>query len=375
MSEKITIIGAGIGGLSTALFLKQNGLEYQIYESAPEIKAVGAGIIIAINAMQVFQRLGIQEKIEKAGNPISSMNITDNQLNLLSAVNLKEYEKKYGVTNVAIHRGELQKILIDEVGIENINLSKKLIDIQRKDLFHLSFEDHSTLESKIIIGADGINSVVRNKLFEKSTLRNANQICWRGVCEYELPQKYSNELNEAWGKGNRFGFVPISAKKVYWFALTNAKDVENTEINLIDLFKDFHSDILNIISSTSKDNIFQSHIVDLKPIDKWQSKNLCIIGDAAHAITPNLGQGACQAVEDAYVIGELLNKKFSIEDTFFRYQELRKKKVDRLSKASWKFGKVAQWKNPFAVQLRNNILRLASKNMKQSQMKEIFELP
>lgn len=111
MTQEVNIIGAGIGGLTTALTLKQKGLKVKIYESSSEIKPVGAGIILANNAMQVFQKLGLQDKIEKAGNKISYMKITDDQLIPLSVVNLSEYEKKYGVSNVAIHRGELQRIL------------------------------------------------------------------------------------------------------------------------------------------------------------------------------------------------------------------------------------------------------------------------
>ena len=109
MTETIDIIGAGIGGLTTALTLKQRGLNVNIFESSAEIKPVGAGIILANNAMQVFKKLGIQEKIEKEGNKISFIKITDEQLKPLSVVNLSEYEQKYGVSNIAIHRGELQK--------------------------------------------------------------------------------------------------------------------------------------------------------------------------------------------------------------------------------------------------------------------------
>jgi len=109
MTETINIIGAGIGGLTTALILKQRGLNVNIFESSAEIKPVGAGIILANNAMQVFQKLGIQANIENAGNKISFMKITDSQLKSLSVVSLSEYEQKYNVSNIAIHRGELQK--------------------------------------------------------------------------------------------------------------------------------------------------------------------------------------------------------------------------------------------------------------------------
>lgn len=374
MAETINIIGAGIGGLTTALTLKKRGLNVNIFESSAEIKPVGAGIILANNAMQVFQKLSIQDKIEKAGNKISFMKITDDQLTPLSVVNLSEYEQKYGVSNIAIHRGELQKILANEIGFDNINLSKRLSKIEKNRLFKLTFEDNSTIESKLVIGADGIKSVVRNQLFEKSTLRNPNQICWRGICEIDLPQKYHNELNEAWGKGKRFGFVKISDKKVYWYALTNSKNVEISNVNLTEYFSEFHSDILNILSATKKEQIIVSDIFDLKPIDKWQNENVCLVGDAAHATTPNLGQGACQAIEDAYVLGKLLDNGMPIENTFKAYEKLRRKKAHTIVNTSWTVGKMAHIENRLGIWLRNLVMKNMPKSANKKQMDMIFNL-
>jgi 2-polyprenyl-6-methoxyphenol hydroxylase-like FAD-dependent oxidoreductase len=374
MTETVNIIGAGIGGLTTALTLKQKGLNVKIYESSAEIKPVGAGIIIANNAMQVFQKLGLQDKIEKVGNKISFMKITDTQLNDISVVDLSEYEKKYGVHNIAIHRGELQKILADEIGFENINLSKRLSKIEKEELFKLTFEDNTTFECKLVIGADGIKSVVRNQLFEESTLRNANQKCWRGICEIDLPKNYHNELNEAWGKGKRFGFVKISDKKVYWYALTNANKFSKKTTNLLEVFKEFHTDILKIISATNKEQIILNDIIDLKPIDKWQAENVCLIGDAAHATTPNLGQGACQAIEDAYVLGKLLDEGLAIESTFKQYENLRRKKAHTIVNISWTVGKMAHIENNLGIWLRNKIMRNLPKSANKKQMDMIFNL-
>lgn len=374
MKETVNIIGAGIGGLTTALTLKQKGLNVNIFESSAEIKPVGAGIIIANNAMQVFQKLGIQDKIERAGNKISYMKITDTHLNNLSVVDLTEYEKKYGVHNIAIHRGELQKILANEIGYNNINLSKRLTKIEKKQFYKLTFEDNSTIESKVVIGADGIKSVVRNQLFDQSTLRNAKQICWRGICEIDLPQKYDNELNEAWGKGKRFGFVKISNKKVYWYALTNSKNIKLQNVNLTEMFRAFHSDILKIILATNTDQIIVSDIMDLKPIDRWQSENVCLIGDAAHATTPNLGQGACQAIEDAYVLGKLIDKGISIENTFKEYENLRRKKAHAIVNTSWIIGKMAHIENYAGIWLRNFVMKNLPKSANKKHMDMIFNL-
>lgn len=370
---KTAIIGAGIGGLTTALALKQNGQQAIIYEGVPEIKPVGAGIILANNAMQVFKKLGLQEKIEKAGNKISCMKITDPQLNNISVVDLSAYEKKYSVQNVAIHRGELQKILANEVGYNNINLSKRLLKIEKSELFKLTFEDNSTTESNIVIGADGIKSVVRNQLFEENKLRNANQKCWRGICEMDLPQKYDQELNEAWGKGKRFGFVKIGKQKLYWYALADSKNIKQDEVDLGAMFSEFHSDILKIISAADKEQVIINDILDLKPIYKWQSENVCLIGDAAHATTPNMGQGACQAIEDAFVLSECLHK-YGITKAFSEYQKLRLPKAHRIVKTSWIIGKMAHLQNPVFIGLRNQILRLMSSSVNRRQNEQLFQL-
>lgn len=374
MKDKITIIGAGIGGLTTALTCKQKAINFSLYEASAQIKPVGAGIIIANNAMQVFQKLGISEKIERVGNKISFMKITDSNLKEISVVDLKEYESKYGVYSLAIHRGELQKILAQEVGYENIFLAKRLSQIEKSKPFKLTFEDNTSIESSIVIGADGLNSVVRNQIFDKSKIRNANQKCWRGICEFDLPKKYHNELNEAWGKGKRFGFVKISDKKVYWYALTKANKEIPNDIDLIELFDEFHTDILDIITATPKDHIIVGDIADLKPIKNWSIENVCLLGDAAHATTPNLGQGACQAVEDAYVLGKLLKNTNSVEIAFKLYQNARQKKVNEIVNTSWNIGKIAHLENSLGISIRNFLMKYTPRSINKKQLEMIFKI-
>jgi 2-polyprenyl-6-methoxyphenol hydroxylase-like FAD-dependent oxidoreductase len=375
MKKSISIIGAGIGGLTTALTLKQKGFPVTLYEGASEIKPVGAGIIIANNAMQVFQKLGLQEKIQQAGNRISSMKITDENLKPLSVVDLSVFEQKYGVHNVAIHRGTLQKILAEAIGNESINLSKRLIDIEKNDDFNLKFDDNTSVHSDILIGADGIKSIIRNKLFQENTIRNAQQICWRGVCDYSLPEQYAHELNEAWGKGKRVGFMNISPQKVYWFALSNQRDVQNIdEVNLGDFFKEFHPDIVQMLNATPKEKIIASEITDLKPIQHWHEENVCLIGDAAHATTPNLGQGACQAIEDAYVLGKCISEETDINKSFAQYEKIRKKKAHEIVNISWSLGKLAHISNGLGVWLRNKVMSSIPASINKKQTEKIFLL-
>ena len=372
MNEPITIIGAGIGGLTTALALKQAGFEVVVYESAPAIKPVGAGIVMAGNAMQIFHNLGIREKIENAGNKISYLKMTDENLKLLSVVPLAKFEEKYGVSNIAIHRADLQRILAEEVGYENIQLAKRLTKIQSGETNTLTFEDNTVLSTKIVIGADGIHSTVRYQLFEPAVTRDTKQLCWRGVLKTELARKYTHEAYEAWGRGKRFGFVKISENMLYWFAVVNEGMDENR--TLTDLFKEFHSDISEMISGTEKDQIFQSQIIDLKPFSGWHHGNVCLIGDAAHATTPNLGQGACQAVEDAYILGKLFRSGRPVETIFTEYEKLRRKKAHYIVNTSWMIGKVPHIENSFGIWIRNFLMKMIPDAISANQIDRVFDI-
>jgi 2-polyprenyl-6-methoxyphenol hydroxylase-like FAD-dependent oxidoreductase len=373
MAMKIAIIGGGIGGLTTALALKQSGKEVVVYESASEIKPVGAGIVMANNAMQVFKELGVSHKIEEAGCKISNIRITDSQLKTLSLAELTRFEKKYNVYNVAIHRADLQRILANEIGYDNIQLSKRLSKIEKGSDFKLTFEDGTVVTADVVIGADGIKSVVRKQLFGTSNIRDTKQKCWRGVAEFDWIEKYNNQAFEAWGKGKRFGFVKISEKKVYWYAVIN-ESLMKDNVSIIELFKEFHPEVVQIISETPKANIHFSDIIDLEPITEWQSGKVCLIGDAAHATTPNMGQGACQAVEDAYVIGRLFAQGRSAEEVFSQYEKLRMSKAHFIVNTSWKIGKVAHWENNAAIWLRNALVKITPAFVNEKQLDKVFDI-
>ena len=373
---KIDIIGAGIGGLTTAIALEQKGIKTRIFEQAEQIKPVGAGIILANNAMQVYEKLGFRKLIEENGNPISSMNITKSSLKPLSKIDLSYFEQKHNTKNIAIHRGTLQQILIDKLKSTKINLDHKLTSIvENTNGYSLEFENGERIQSSTVLGADGLNSVVRQNLFPNNSIRNANQICWRGITEYELTIKFRNELNEAWGKSERFGFVKIAQNKVYWYALKSFKK-NKKEFSIHDLeqyFGDYNSVIKGIIKSTKKEQINTAEISDLKPTNIWYKKNVCLIGDSAHATTPNMGQGACQAIEDAYVLSECLSK-YKTTKAFSEYQNLRLSKAHQVVKASWLVGKMAHLSNPILIGLRNQMLRLTPSSVNRKQNEQIFQL-
>lgn len=368
----MAIIGAGIGGLTLALALKQAGLPFTVYESAPEINPVGAGIVMANNAMQIFEKLGIKEKIENAGCKISSLKITNEQLQPILKVDLNTFEKQYGVYNVAIHRADLQRILAEAVGFHNILLSKRLKNLKKNKEYSLEFEDGTIAVCDILLGADGIHSQVRKQLFKESTIRDSGQRCWRGVLNIDSDIKITDETFEAWGKGKRFGASKINETQIYWFAVINEPLIKNN--NVREFFREFHPDIQQIISKTRESDIVYNSILDLKPFSPWQHETVCLLGDAAHATTPNMGQGACQAVEDAYVIGELLKQGKTFPETLALYEKLRIKKAHDIVKTSWILGQIGHFENAFAVGFRNFFFKNFPKSIQKKQMNKVFDI-
>lgn len=375
---KITIIGAGIGGLTTAIALKQRGVEVEIFEATPAFRKAGSGINLAINAMQVYKKLGLYDTVFEAGSLTSAMNITDEQLNPISVIDLKHFEEKFKVQSVAIHRATLHQILLDQLADVPIHLNKKVKALrQLENGIELDFDDGTSHKATVLIGSDGIHSVIRKSIFDNTRIRKAKQICWRGITKIDLPEKYQRELNEPWGKGKRFGFVAIAENEYYWYALANYKEnylEEFQHIDLVDFYSDFHPIVSKIISSTPKENILTNEMLDLKPISTWHKNNICLLGDSAHATTPNLGQGACQAIESALVLANCIVKHTSTEKAFKEFQNIRIPKATEVINTSWQVGKIAHLENWLLIKLRNFVLSKTPTMIANKQSERMFKI-
>src|SRR5699024_9408678 len=160
---------------------------------------------------------------------------------------------------------------------------------------------------------------------------------------------------ESWGKGMRFGASQMNEEYLYWFAVINELLIEGKDLPA--LFKDFHPEILKIISDTEEEDVFFDKIMDLRPIFTWQREGACLIGDAAHETNRNMGQGACQDVEDAYVLGELLKQEDDFSKTFQAYEKIRMKKAHSVVRNSWWVGKAAHFESYWSRKLRDFLIK------------------
>lgn len=373
--KKITIIGAGIGGLTLAIALQKKGIDFEVYESFSEFKDLGAGIMLANNAMQVFSALGIDNEIKKEGFPYKALNITTQNLSVLSTIATDEFSN-IKVQSFAIHRSKLQQVLLNQLPASKIILGKKLTKLTKQDQdYQLVFNDNSTVTATTVIGADGIHSIVRDEISIKVEKRNADQQCWRGIVDFILPSQYDYQLFEMWGEGLRFGFVQIAPGKVYWYALKNSKsNLKTSKVKLLELFKTFNPLVNQIIAKTEENVILNNKIIDIKPIKNWYVDQVCLIGDAAHATTPNMGQGACQSIEDALCLAEKLSEHKEVEVAFKAFQDYRMYKANKVITTSWMIGKISHWKNPLVTGLRNFMVKSTPKSTMRKQNEFLYKV-
>ena len=370
----ITIIGAGIGGLTTALALRKKGIEAEIYESAPAFKDVGSGISLGMNATRVFKELGIYEQVLENGYEINSMTVLKPDMKVVSKTDFSRLEKKFGVKNVAIHRFALHNVLLDPLSDVPVHLGHQLTEIQQEDnKIGLTFQNGQTTKTDILIGSDGLRSAVRQSIFPGSTLRDAGQVCWRGIAKNILPCGLPSGLNEIWDKGKRFGFLPVNKTDLYWYAVLD-KGLFRDGLSPHEVYSYYPKEIKDVIKQTPDEKIIFAELWDLKPITKWHQGNSCLTGDAAHATTPNMGQGACQAIESAYALANNLSTEQHAETAFQKYNHERLKKAHYVVNTSWRVGKLAQSRNPLMAFTRNLAMQAMSAKIKEQNLVKVFDL-
>lgn len=380
--NNISIIGGGIGGLTTALCFEKLGIDYKLYERADVLKEVGAGIWLSPNALQVFEWINpkLLEEITDNGNTLNRILVANHNLKPISDSNQEFVKEKFGFTTLAIHRGRLQKILYSNLTKENIVLGKAFKNYSENDdnSYNIEFSDNSLITTNSIIGADGINSKIRKKLFPKSKLIYSGQTCWRGVADYEMNTELSSVGFTLWGKKLQFGVSKIDKEKTYWFAVklseqNQKEDKDKLKSKLTKMFSEFTPIVNTLINNTEPDKIIRGDLSDLELLNSWYTDNICLIGDSAHSMTPDLGQGGAQAIEDAYYISNFIKNSDSIEKAFDSFFNQRKSKVQKLVKQSRATSKIAITNRPLEV-IRNFILKSIPQKYMEKQMIELYKI-
>ncbi|NHV29752.1 FAD-dependent oxidoreductase [Burkholderia sp. D-99] len=315
---EIAILGAGVAGMSTALALAGRGHRIRLYERRPSESTMGAGVVLWPNAGFVLAQLGLLPDIVEAGGHLHAMRRIDRHGTPLKVTDIRELDRRMGFPTYSILRRDLQAVLARHLAARGIDVrfghGATAIETGTDGRAVVRFDNGTEIAPDLVIGADGrMNSVARRYVVGHNTPVYQGFVNWIGIAQSDAPLVDEASIFDYWGVRERFGIVALDRHRMYWAAAWPETDPgEETESDpaamLEQRFATWPAPVVNVIRATPSDTIAKIRVHDLDPVDVWHRGNVLMIGDAAHAPLPTSGQGACQALEDAWHLARCLDE-------------------------------------------------------------------
>ncbi len=371
---KAIIIGGGIGGLAAAKALLNIGHEVEVYERAPMLEEVGAGIGLWYNGLDALDNLGI-DNYKTCSLASNETCVRSAEGKVLSCLSLEEIKGARHDLVRFFHRAELLECLENALPASILHPGKQCTGYtEAHDNVAVRFQDGSVARGTYLIGADGIHSAVRSQLKGKHNPRFAGYTAWRSIIPFDGSLRYG----EFWGKGARFGIFPLKDNRIYWFATQSTSQGQRAPFgeraHLVELFNRWYAPISSVVESTVESEILRNDVIDRPPNSQWGKGLVTLLGDAAHAMTPNMGQGACQALEDAVALREAFEAENYVEPALRRYENSRRKRANWFVKQSQLIGKIAQAQTKPAMWLRNTMAKRTPDFLRKQQFYKMLNI-
>jgi len=319
--------------------------------------------------------LGLTGELEKLGVQVSSMRVTTWKGDTLTDTKNDKHLKTLGTITIVVHRAELLALLLKTLGEDNVQLGMTCIGFsQDASGVTAQFANGQEVRGDVLIGADGIHSIIRTQLFGLIKPKYVGYTCWRGLAHTTR----TGLETWAWGKGCQFGITPMSQERAYWFVQKYAPEGEEDKPGerkdgILKLFHDWHDPIPAVIKATAETDILRNDIYELQHLHEWSNGHATLLGDAAHAMTPNLGMGACQAIEDAVALAVCLKDTTNIAAALKNYEKRRVTRVNRITRLAHFIGQAVQWDNPILSVPRNIIIKITPVNVATKQFMWLFD--
>ncbi|PSN19855.1 monooxygenase, partial [filamentous cyanobacterium CCP5] len=335
---KAIIIGAGIGGLTTGIALKQMGYEVEIYDKVSQLRPAGAGISLWSNGVKVMNRLGLGKELAAIGGEMNSMEYRTPADELITHIDLRPLFERVGQRPYPVSRTDLQQVLLDAFGESEVQLGMKCVAVEQDEHQATAiFENGHRTSGDLIVGADGIRSVVRSHVLGHPVDRRyAKYVNWNGL----VPATPDLCAPDMWvlyvGEAKRASMMPVSDQRFYFFfgvpmAEGTSTDPAYIRDELSKHFAGWPAAVQNLIEAIDPHETNRLEIADIDPLEHLAKGRIVLLGDSGHATTPTLGQGGCQAMEDAEVLSRyLITTNISVADALQRYEKARKERVASL---------------------------------------------
>lgn len=343
----IAIIGAGMGGLASAAALRRFGINVTVYEQAPQFARLGAGIQIGCNAMHVLRVLGLEPTLRAEAFYPRSWNNKDWRTGEVKFDMIfgETAEEQFGAPYLLAHRGDLHSALAGAVPSEFIKLDHKLIGLDETATgVRLTFANGNVAEADAVIGADGVHSTVKTMLFGDSPPHFTGRIAYRTTFPASLLNGYAiDDFTKWWGEDRHIViyFVKPDRSEIYFVTSVPEPDFKieswstKGDVRILRKeFEGFHPQVEHVLSACP--SVHKWALVDHDPLDRWTDRNVTLLGDACHPMTPYMAQGAAMAIEDAAVLSRCLDgvEREGIAEAFRRFEATRKERTTRVQLTS-----------------------------------------
>ena len=380
---RIGIVGAGIGGLCAAIGLQRAGAEVVVYESADQVRAGGSGLSIFGNGVRALDALGIGEQFRVV--TARAENVRGGQRRPSGSWLSTFPADAVGELRI-VDRAVFHQLLTASLSHDTIRTGMPVTQVFRDGTVETRCEEDSRTSRQrfdLVVAADGLRSTVRAQWAGDPGIAYAGYATWRGITA--APFDLRGEAGETWGNGRRFGVAPLADGRVYWFAVRTARiDEPESARQLRGLFHDWHHPIPDVIAATPES------VINYLPIEELAGKlpsfvdgRVALLGDAAHAMTPNLGQGGGMALEDAATLVALLGPIARMDTAqapalserlsaaLQKYDELRRPRTQHITARSRAIGKLAHVNGSVASALRDLVIRATPQAALRSQLSGI----
>lgn len=357
MTARVLVVGAGIGGLGLAQALRRADADVMLIEKAAAFQPVGAGLILSVNALRVMKGLGLAGEALAAGQALQAAHLTTADGRPLQTVGYAAYGGA-----VALHRAALQALLAR--GVQDRVRFGVTLHALRQDAggVDVTFSDGTTGRYDLVVGADGLHSDVRRRTFGARPARYAGYTSWRFVVPGP-PELPVTEAVELWGRGCRLGLVPIGGGQVYGYVTANAPEgqrelPDGRAARLMERCAGFGGSAPAVLEQMQPDTLVIHTDIHEVRLPSWVQGRVALLGDAAHAMTPNLGQGAAMGLEDAWVLARALRSRLDLPAALRQYEALRQRRVAEVQGASRLVGRAGQLESGALRAARDAVMRL-----------------
>ncbi|OBC15914.1 FAD-binding monooxygenase [Mycobacterium sp. 852013-50091_SCH5140682] len=347
MAQSVLVVGAGITGLATAVALQRQGFEVRVLEARDDTSA-GTGISIWPNALAALDELGLGDAVRSAGGRVTAGAVRWHDGTWLRRPEPERFIRALGEPLVVIRRADLTDILSAPLAADTVEYGVGVRGlVTTADGVRVTVSDGSTRDAAAVVGADGVDSVVARHLNGPLTRRYAGYTAWRGVAKHRIDPDMAGETMAA---GLEVGHVPMGAEHTYWFATERAPEgrtrPDGELAYLQRAFASWAEPIPALLAAADPAEVLRNDLYDRAPARCWARGPVAIAGDAAHPMRPHLGQGGCQGLEDAAVLGELAGLAPDLATAFAQFTTRRRRRVQMIVRESRLIGRIVNLRPP-----------------------------